>query len=155
MNGYVALGIGIAFIAWSGFMYYEGTSKETAVCGQADAKHDLAQTDVTIKAKDGVIATVAKQQSATQGVDNAYEAKKSAIDSQYAADNSVRGGQKPIAGAGVRAVPNPSGRPHAAPARSLHTKVYKLSPQECDDNTNQLYGLQNWVKAQEAIPPPE
>lgn len=152
MNGYIAAGLALAFIAWSGFMYYEGISKETAVCGKADATHDLAQADVTIGAQKGVIGAVANQQSVTQGVSNAYEAKKSDIDSQYAAASGVRGGQAAVANAGAGAVPSTTGRPDAAAPRSFHTKIYKLNAQECDYNTAQLYGLQDWVRKQEAAP---
>lgn len=155
MNGYVAAALGLAFIVWSGFIYYEGTSKESAECASADGKHDLAQAGVTITNQAAVAGTVAKQQTATQGVTNAYEAKKSDIDNQYAADGRLWPARQ-IASAGDSGstVPNTPVRSDATPARPLITKVYKLSAKECDDNTAQLYGLQDWIRAQQAVPTP-
>jgi len=153
MNQYWFAAILAAFLAWSGFMYYEGTSKEKAVCVGADAKHDLAQAGVTVAAENGVIATVGKQQSVTQGVDNAYNIQKSLIDSKYTSVGSVLN-QSPVAA--CSSLPAPSiatGRPHATPARPFRTAFFRLSAQECDDNTEQLYGLQAWVKGQLAIKP--
>lgn len=154
MSPYLAGGMLLAFVAWSGFMYYEGSSKETAVCGQADAKHDLAQANVTVAAEKGVIATVGEQQTVTQGVDYAYQAKKSDIDNQYLAGlDSVRAAGTST-GTDICAVSGPTGRPHAAASRPFITKVYKLNPQECDENTEQLYGLQAWVKGEQAVKQP-
>lgn len=153
MNGYVAIGLLAAFVGWSGFMYHEGLSKESAVCGQADAKHDLAQSVATIAAEKGVITTIGQQQTVTQGVDNAYQTKKSDIDNQYAAAISMR----PEGAATGNGVSTPAGatcRSDAAASRSFHTKVFKLSAKECDDNTAQLYGLQEWVMGQGAIMEP-
>ena len=155
MSPYLAGGMLLAFIAWSGFMYHEGASKETAVCGQADAKHDLAQAGVTVAAEKGVIATVAEQQTVTQGVDNAYQAKDHDIDNQYitgfvGVQHSTLPGTIPD----ICAAGNTAGRPHAAASRPFVTTVYKITPKECDQNTNKLYGLQAWVKGQQKVKQP-
>lgn len=156
MNKYLVLGLFIAFVAWSGFMYHEGTGKEKAVCGQADATHDLHQANATIGAQQAVSVAVAQQQTATQGASNDYEQKKAAIDNAYAQPDSVREqGQASVPRASnVRPVPYPTSRPDAATPRQFVTKAYKLSPLECDENTEQLYGLQAWVRAQQAIKTP-
>lgn len=154
MNKYWAIALLVSFVAWSGFMYYEGGGKERALCSAADAKQDMAQAGVTIKAAKGVVATVGKQQDVTKGVDNAYQLKKSVIDNQYAGDDSLRAARAPASNYMPPAA-CAAGRPHAAATRSFRTKVFKLSPQECDENTEQLYGLQDWVKGQLAIKPAE
>ena len=155
MSPYLAGGMLIAFVAWSGFMYYEGHSKEAAVCGQADARHDLAQAAVTVAAEKGVIATVGQQQTVTQGVDNAYQAKKADINNQYAAGADSVQPAGAATGTDICAVPNATGRPNAAASRPFVTKVFKLNPQECDENTEQLYGLQEWVRGQQKVKQPK
>ena len=154
MSPYLAGGMLLAFVAWSGFMYYEGGSKETAVCKAADGVHDLAQANQTVTAEKGVIATVGQQQTVTSGVSNAYEAKKSDIDSQYAAALGVQPAVL-ATGNSVGAVSNPASRPDATASRPFRSKVYGLSGHECDDNTAKLYGLQDWVRGQMAIKVPE
>lgn len=153
MSPYLAGGLLIAFLAWSGFMYHEGSSKESAVCGKEDAQHDLAQAAVTVAAEKSVIATVSQQQTVTQGASNAYESQKSNIDSLYVAGVVSLQPTMPATRNGIGTIPGATCRPDAAAARPLRTKVYKLSAQECDDNTAQLYGLQEWVKGQQAIKP--
>lgn len=150
MSPYLAGGMLIAFIAWSGFMYYEGTSKETAVCKGADAQHDLAQANVTVNAEKGVIATIGKQQTVTQGVDYAFQAKTRDIDSLYADAIGLRSTPTPASG-GMSAIPSAASKPHAAAPRPFRTRVFKLTAQECDENTEQLYGLQEWVKGQQGL----
>lgn len=154
MSPYLAGVIGIVFIAWSGFMYYEGVHEETHVCGEANAKHDLTQAAITVAAEKGIITTVGDQQTVTQGVDNAYQAKKSDIDGQYAAIvNSMQPAGAATCG-DIRALPNAAGRPHAAASRPFVTTVFKITPKECDENTEQLYGLQAWIKGQQAVKQP-
>jgi len=154
VNKYFAIGGLIAFVLWSGFMYYEGLGKEDAVCGQNDAKHDLAQAGVTVAAEKAVIDTVAKQQTATQGIDHAYEKNKSLIDSQYAPGNHGVWDASIAASNSMSSTAPSTSRPHATTTRSFRTVVFKLNPEECDDNTEQLYGLQDWVRAQAAIKQP-
>lgn len=152
MNKYFAIAGLVMFVIWSGFMYYEGRSKESAVCGQADAKHDLEQAAITAAAQKGVITTIEKQQTITKEVDNDYEIKKLDIDRQYA--NSFGGvwGQ-PAAPASNR-VPTtgaPTGRPNATTSRQFLTRIFKLNAKECDENTEHLYGLQAWVNGQQKV----
>ena len=152
MNIYGVVALLVSFVAWSGFMYYEGGDKQKVVCSQADEKHDLAQTNNTVAAQSGVIDTVAKQQSTSQGVDNAYQTKKSLIDNQYAADFGGVLGQTPAPAVNsLPAAGSTTCRPNAAPARPFRTAFFKLNAQECDDNTEQLYGLQDWVRKQQAV----
>ena len=142
----------VAFVAWSSLMYYEGYDKKTALCGKEDAQHDLAQAGVTVAAEKGVIGTIGEQQNVTQGVDNAYQAKKLYIDNQYAAGLiGMRGPASTPAGYSLPATGSAASRPNVTPTRSLLTKVYKLSAQECDENTQQLYGLQEWVRGQQTV----
>lgn len=149
MNKYFAIGSLIAFVVWSGFMYYEGGSKQIALCAKAEEKQTIAQQAITVAAQKSVIATVTAQQTITQGVDHDYEAKESLIDNKYAAGGSVQ--PTSPASCGVPAHGNPTGRPHAATAPSQSvTAVFRLSAKECDENTEQLYGLQDWVRQQRA-----
>lgn len=150
MNPYLGIVCLAAFIGWSGFMYYEGYSKESAVCARATQMQTIAQQSVTMAAEKRVIETVAHQQAITQGVEHDYQANKNAIDSQYAAPVSMQPIVPAAARSGLPAACHAPGRPHAASPRPLRTKVFKLSAQECDDNTAQLYGLQAWVKQQSA-----
>lgn len=155
MNKYWAIAMLVSFVVWSGFMYYEGASKERALCKQADEKHDLAQASVTIAAEKGVIATIGQQQTITQEVDNAYQIKKSSIDSQYIAGVFGLQQRSPTAVSNNMPVSTAASiRPNATAARPLLSKIFKLNAQECDENTEQLYGLQAWVKGQLAIKQP-
>jgi len=154
MNLYWAGGILIAFVLWSGFMYYEGITKEYAVCSEDDAKHDLAQTNVTLAAEKAVVSTVVKQQTITQRVDSSYENTKSYIDSQYVADYVGVQSKIPTASNSLSPLSIAPIRPSGATTRQLRTKVFKLTAQQCDDNTEQLYALQDWVKDQQSIKQP-
>ena len=151
MNLYWASGLLIAFVMWSGFMYVEGYNKKAALCGEANAQHEVAQDNVTIGAQKGVIATVGKQQTVTQEVDNAYQAKKGDIDNQYAGDAAGVQPVQPAAGSDKHASGSAASRPYAAPARPFITKIFKLNPKECDENTQQLISLQDWVNGQQVI----
>lgn len=159
MNGYLALGLLSAFIAWSGFMYYEGHSREADACAKAAQQKELVEAKVAEAAQKGVIATVAKQQNVTNGVDHDYQVRIADIDNDYADEfkrlASVQQPQRPAAtnnnlsASAIAAV-----RPVIAASRPFRTKVYKLNAQECDANTAQLYGLQAWLKGQLAIKQP-
>lgn len=153
MNQYWAIAALAAFIGWSGFMYHEGGSKESAVCAKVTEGKTIAEQSNTISAQNGVIATVAQQQAITQGVEHDYQAKKNAIDSRYIAAGGMQSaGANPARGD----MPSPTYaacRPHGAPARPLVTRVFGLSAKECDDNTEQLYSLQNWVRKQQTVKP--
>lgn len=152
MNKYFAIASLIAFVAWSGFMYYEGYSKESAVCKYETDKHDLAQTRVTVAAQKAVLKAVAQQQTITQGIDHEYQTKRNDIDSQYASAPSVLQSSEAVtARHNLPTAGNATSRPPAAAQRPLHTKVFKLNAQECDENTEQLYGLQQWIRGQQSI----
>lgn len=154
MNIYWTLAALVTFVAWSTFMYIEGVSHEHAVCAAATEKQTIAQQGNTIAAQHGVIATVAQQQTVTQGVDHDYQAKQSLIDGRYASSGSVQPSNAGTACNSLPAAGSPPPRPHAAPARPLVTAVFGLSAKECDENTEQLYGLQAWIKGQQTIKQP-
>ena len=113
MNKYWAIALLVSFVAWSGFMYYEGYSKEAAVCAQADAKHDLAQADVTVAAQAGVIDQVKKDQTVTNEVSNDYEKNISAINADYDAVSWVQRAST-ATGDGMPALPSTTGGHNAA-----------------------------------------
>lgn len=143
----------LAFVAWSvglaGVGYNYGHDKSALTCA-----HGIeGQQQVTITAQKGVISTVGKQQAVTQEVDNAYQSKRNDIDSMYGPD-SVQPAPAPT-GDSLPATGAAACRPTASTARPLHTKIYKLSAQECDENTAQLYGLQEWVRGQQAVRQPQ
>lgn len=151
MNIYWAGGLLLAFVLWSGFMYHEGTTSESHVCGEADAKHDLAESGQTVAAQGNVIKDIGKQQTVTQGASNAYENTKDDINNQYV--NHVDGLQSTPVAENQRAnpIPNAASRPNAPTCKPQRSKYYRLNGQECDDNTAQLIGLQEWVAGQQKI----
>lgn len=157
MNLWIIGGIITAFIAWSGFMYYEGSSREADACTKTTDKKELKQAGATITAQSAVIATIGKQQEVSQGVDHDYQLKKDDIDYTYAhVSERLQPGPIPnprptisLPAAGVTA-----SRPAAATQRPFLTKVYKLTAKECDANTAQLLSLQAWVIRQLAIKTP-
>lgn len=155
MGGWGIAGLLIAFVAWSGFMYYEGGNKADVVCAKDSEKKDLKQASATIGAQKGVITTIGQQQAVSQGVDHDYQLKKDDIDYVYGNElKRLHDAPKPIptpTGAGLPAASPAASRFVAAATRPLRSKVYKLNSQECDQNTAQLYSLQDWVKKQLAI----
>lgn len=154
MNGYGIAAILIGFVAWSGFMYYEGTSKEIAVCGKETEKTTVTQQTGTIAAQDGVISTIAAQQHVTQGVDDDYQHRKNNIDYVYNNVTARLQLPKPTispTGDSLPAPTSPTLRPNVAARRPFVSKVFRLNRKECDDNTAKLYSLQDWIKGQQAI----
>ena len=143
MSPYLAGAIGIAFLAWSGAMYYEGKTSETHICGEADAKHDLAQTQGTVAAQQHVIGTIQQQNSINEGISHAYQIGIFAIDDLYSTA-SVQ--PAPIAtGNDLRTIPGTSTgtRPIVCAQTS---RKYKLTPKQCDmeeEGYNQLWNAWN------------
>jgi len=48
-------------------------------------------------------------------------------------------------------IPSAASRPDAAVHKPSRTKYYKLTKQECDDNTAHGIGIQDWVKGQQTV----
>lgn len=140
----------LAFVAWTvgvaGIGYNYGHDHAGLACARG-VEH---QQQVTVTALRGVVANVQKQQTVTQEVDNAYQSKKSDIDSQYAAGASS---VQPVSATGndQHANSRPASGLNAAAPRPFITKIFKLNRQECDDNTQQLISLQDWVRGQQAV----
>lgn len=128
-------------------MYYEGGDKQKIVCTAGDAKHDLAQSGMTVQAQKNVITTVGKQQDITNEVDKDYEKQANSIDAAYANVDGLR----PSGLTTSFDLPAPGGstcRPDAAPAKPATSKIYRLTPQQCDKEVAKLVGLQKWVTEQ-------
>lgn len=145
----------IAFLLYSVGVFSGGVKYEGYKSGEADALHDVAQAGITIDAQKSVIGTIEKQQSTTEGVDNAYQKNLDSIGSLYVDAFNVGLRQSPTpAGASLPAVCGAASRPNAtASARACISKSYKLTPQQCDDEAAKLVALQAWVTAQRALIP--
>lgn len=154
MNKYFIILSFVVFVAWSGFMYYEGCSKEKVVCVKEDAQHDLYQSNIIRDAQNGVINTIGQQQTITQEIEHAYELKQNSIDSIYSANLNSLQSASVAASNSLPAIACSASRTDAPASRPFHTTVFGLSPKECDENTEQLYGLRDWVRAQQAIKQP-
>ncbi len=108
--------------------------------------HQEEQQQATIAAENAVIATIGKQQSITQEIDHAHHSGVDVIDNMYRVHTTT-----PATGYGMSPIPGSAGRSNAVTCQSSRTKYYRLTAQECDDNTAQLIDLQSWVRAQAAV----
>ena len=128
MNKYWTIALLVSFIAWSGFMYHEGLSKETALCGQADAKHDVAQQQVTIAAQQAVIAKIGQAETITKKEEQNYEKDSAIIDDSYGPSLYPT-----TASTGGSLRPHAAAAPGTSPASCARkSKVYKLTFEQCD-----------------------
>lgn len=144
MNQYWIIALLLAFVGVGFAGYRYGSDSAQVQCDKIEA----AQQQVTIAGQQHVITEVGKQQTITTGVSNAYHTGIASIDNLYATAsvqpaNPTGGDNNPI--------PRPSGRANASSCRPSRSKYYKLNGQECDDNTEQLIDLQNWIKQQAAL----
>lgn len=123
MSPYTFGGLLIGFVAWSGFMYYEGNSKEAVVCKANDALSTVAG----YQKKDEVNT---KQTAITQSEVSTYEKTNSDIGALY--PDSVPGISmpQPVPGVSTSAV----GVKPASCARN--SKEYHLTFKQCDEVKN-------------------
>ncbi len=118
--------------------YHFGEDHVTIACD----KHDEAQQQVTIAAQTHVIGEIGTQGNITQESENAYHSKLTSIDSNYV-NSSVQ--QNPATtGTSMRAIPNTACGVQA-------TKVYKLTPLQCDHEEAKANALWNWANKQAAV----
>jgi len=139
MSPYTFGGILIAFIAYSGGLFYAGTKYEGYKAGELDAQHDLAQSAVTVAAQEKVISTVQKQGNITQGASNDYSKNLALIGSFY--DNGVQP-TPTTASNGMSTVCQPTSRTSSA---------YHLTFKQCDSEEAKLNALWNWSNQQAAL----
>ena len=136
MSPYVAGGLLVAFIAWSGFIYHRGHVDEEHICSAADATHDAAQAAVTIDAQKHVIGVIQQQSNIAQETSNDFTKNMSIITDQYAISPDL-----------LQSTPAPTG--HSMPPLPSATagvgtsKVYHLTFQQCDREEAKLNDLWN------------
>ena len=152
MSPYLAAGMLLGFIAYSGFIYHEGKTSESHICGEADALHDVTQDQNTIAAHKHVEDIIQKQGTITQGVTNAYETKRNTIDAEYSNAIGVQSLTTP--NSTFNNLSSSSDSTHGVNAGSCLTaksKVFKLTPKQCDERMEKLIDLRKWINQQRAI----
>lgn len=140
MSPYLAGGIFLSFIVWSGAMYYQGTRSEQHVCAEKDAEHDEAQQKITITAQQAVIQTEKKQQNISQEVSHEYESSVSSIDDLYATSG--------VSAKTSTAINNMPSISTASCRTNDTTQKYKLTKKQCDIAAQRLISLQKWIAEQ-------
>ena len=118
-----------------------GIKYESAKCKSADEKHDLAQAQNTVAAEAKVVSVVQTQGTITREASNEYAKSSAAVNSAYAV--SV---QQP-AHSTVNGVPAVCRTPGRAKTPRV-SKVYKLTPQQCDMEEAKFNALWNWSNRQ-------
>ncbi len=148
MSPYLAGGMLLAFIAWSGGMYYAGSKNETHICAAADSAHDLKQSQNTAAAEHHVTGEVQQQGNISQEASHAYANDTASIDAAYNA-SSV---QRPADSTG-NSMPAVRSSPAGACTNSViaKSKIYKLTPQQCDQEEAKCNALWNWAQRQAAV----
>ena len=144
MNKYWIIALLVAFAVVGGLGERYGEYRVTVKCDTEEKD----QQQVTIAGQQHVITEVAKQQTITTGVSNAYHTGISTIDNLYSTASMQ---QLPAASGNLSAVPSSAGRTDGPACKPSPTRYYRLTPKECDDNTAQLIGLQTWVKNQSVV----
>lgn len=143
------LAVVIAFAIWSCGCVYAGYKYETASCTASDEKHDLAQAQNTTAAIQAVVVDVKKQSDITQEASNDYAKNLITIDGVYA--NSVQQSPNgPINSVSTIRSAASGVCPDNSTAKS---KVYKLTPKQCDDEEAKCNSLWNWANQQAAVKP--
>lgn len=143
MSPYLAGGILVAFLAWSGAMYYAGRENESHICTAADNAHDLAESQNTVAAEKKVTAVVETQGSISREASKDYAKSVSDIGTAYSS-----GVQSTPAGP-INSLPATSKT--AGGTCSNHSKVYKMTPQQCDQEEAKCNALWNWANQQAAV----
>jgi hypothetical protein len=146
MSPYLAGGLFIAFIAWSGGMYYAGSRNETHICAAADSAHDLKESQNTLAAQTHVTGEVQQQANISQEASHAYANDTATIDDAYSVQRSstIPTGSLPA----VRGTPSGTGPDSCNTAKS---KIYKLTPQQCDQEEAKANELWNWANRQAGV----
>lgn len=124
MSPYVFGGLLITFVAWSGFMYYEGHSNEATQC-----KADNGQA--TVAAYEHKDEVTNKQTAITTSEVSIYEKDSSVIGTLYSdslPSTPIPAGVPNVPGTPIRVCPNSS-------------KRYKFTFKQCDIEEAKLKGL--------------
>lgn len=150
MSPYLAGGILAFYIASCAMCGYLGYKYETADCTAADNAHDLAQSQNTVAAEKKVTSVVQKQGIISQEASNEYTKSNANVVAAY-----TGGVQSPPAGPvnGMPSVRSASGGTCTDSGHWAKTKVYKLTPQQCDQEEAKCNALWNWANQQASVAP--
>jgi hypothetical protein len=153
VNAYWSGGLLVAFVVWSIACGVAGYKSESHICAEADAQHDLAQSQNTVAAQQHVITIVQKQDSTNQKIGADYAKTIAGIDSMYSAASL-----QPTPSTAVNDVPTTTpaasvshGSTGAAKCPATAKRTLLTVAQSCDKQTAQLVALQSWVKEQAAV----
>jgi hypothetical protein len=148
MSPYLAGGLGVAFLVWSGLIFQAGKTSESHICAEANAQHDLAQTQITVAAQQHVITTIQKQTEINEVTAHAYQSSISSIDDLYASGLQPT----PVSTShGLRSLPASTGGASTAICSETTSKKYKLTPKQCDLEEEKFNLLWNTWNAQAAL----
>lgn len=145
MNQYIAGGVLVFYIlscALCGFMGYQ---YEHEKCRANDEAHDLAQSQNTAAAEKKIIAVVQEQGNISQEASKGYAKSFADISAVYAGVSV----QQPPDSA-VNRVPTIRSTPgRTCTPCILKTKIFHLSPEQCDIEEAKCTALWNWARQQQ------